>query len=567
MAELAQAKLKNIPTRAVSRMRDLLNKYEEAPDFLTLEEKKIFNWFRSLSRTTLESENVVRRSLGLEPIKYRKAYVRHIANATAQEMLLGRYPFPQGLKYWSQKVIGKKIFNPMEFQRQLADDLQDLWTKDLGHSTKSMLYTALKEIHLSQPLKFLNEQLGAVSKDPLVYKHLTPVERSIYDQQHTMPASTKKWLIDYVNQVIKGQETDLDASINRLVTGSGLKGLFNKLLAPFGRTVSRKPLTNFFQMMGRLTIHGVMGPIRPKQLLRNKFQLTQNLALYGLKANLKGFFPATTQMKKLLNESLFLKTYTGFEELPTNIQAKIEKLNLAPFQWTAISNVSQSMKVAYWDTLDLVENPKYKELGWADLERTYTEPSELLYPSEREKILREMEFGAGTTQYGYIPMAMPELFRHKALTPFTRLQSWWMNHFFKFNREALMRGLKGETGYGGKLPWSRRVGWLRYLILGGAILNTFDYERSFLFGAAPSGLPPTAQFMLGLYTYLITGTETAWERNKKAQAERQMFYSIKTFVPGYLAWKDFSALMSGEKQLEEYFFYKKIEKRKITPAI
>ncbi len=566
--EAIKAKVKNIPTRAISKMRDLLDKYEEAPAFLSSEDKEVFNWFRSLNRTVFEGENVVRKSLGLEPIKYRKAYVRHTAETMAKEMLLGKYPFPQGLKYWSQKVVGKKIFNPMEFQRKLADDLENLWTKDLGHATKSMLWTGLKEIHLSQPLKFLNEQLGALSKDPLVYKNMTLEEREIYDQQMTIPASTKKWLIDYVNVVIKGQETDLDASINRLVTNSGLKGLFNKFLAPFGRTVSRKPITEVFQTMGRLTIHGVMGPIRPKQLIRNKFQLTQNLALYTLKANLKGFFPATKQMKELMSDSLFLKTYTGFEELPTNIQGKLEKLNLALFQWTAVSNVSQSMKVAYWDTLDLIENSKYKDLGWADPKRTYKEPSEFLYPSEREKILREMEFGAGITQYGYIPMAMPEVFRHKALIPFTRLQSWWMNHFFKFNREAIMRGIKGETGYGTKLPWSRRLAYLRYLILGGAILNTLDYERSFLFGAAPSGLPPTAQFMLGLYTFLLTSEKTAWGRRKKADAKRRMFYAMKTFVPGYLAWKDFNALMSGEKQLEEYFFYKKIEKKKglgITP--
>ena len=559
--EKAMARIKNVPTKAISEMRDLLDKYEEAPASLSLEKKEIFNWFRNLNREMLRAENEVRAKLDIEPIKYRKAYVRHTADAMAQEMLEGKYPFPEGLKYWSGKLVGKKIFNPMEIQRKLSDDLEKLWTRDLAHATKSMLWIALKEIHLSQPLKAFNELLGAVSKDLSIYRDLSPEEQEIYDETRVIPASTKRWLIDYVNQVIKGQETDLDASVNRIVTNSGLSGLLNKVLAPFGRAVGRKPVTNMFQVSGRVMIHGVMGPLRPKQLIRNKFQLTQNLALYTLKANLKGFYPASIDktLKNLLDKSLFLKTYTGVEELPQNLQGKLEKANLAAFQWTAVSNVSQAMKVAYWDTLDLIVNPKYKEFGWADPARTYDEPKGHLYPSEREKLLKEMEFGAGITQYHYIAMGMPEVFRHKALVPLTRLQSWWMNYFFKFNREAIYRALKGETGYGAKIPWSRRIGWLRYLILGGMILNTLGYERSYLWGAAPTGTPPTAQFITGLYTYLTTldDLDDDWGKKKNTQAKKQMYYAMKTFVPGYLAWKDFIGLWSGEKSWKDYFFYTK----------
>ena len=569
IGEKISANKKNIPTKAVAEMRDLLDKYEVAPTNLDPAKKEIFNWFRNLNKQILEAENKVRVKLDLEPIKYRKAYVRHTADAMAQEILEGKYPFPQGLKYWAEKIVGKKIFNPMEFHRQLADDLEKLWTKDLAHATKSMLRTGLKEIHLSQPLQFFNEQLGAISRDVSVYKNLTLEEREIYNHINVIPASTKKWLIDYVNQVIKGQETGLDASVNRVITNSGLKGLLNKVLKPFGRTLSRKPITNVFQSTGRLMIHGVMGPLRPRQLIRNKFQLTQNLGLYTLKANIKGFYPASVDktLKELLDKSLFLKTYTGFEELPTNIQGKLEKLNLAPFQWTAISNVSQAMKVAYWDTLDLITMSKYKDLGWADPARTYKEPKGVVYPSEKEKLLKEMEFGAGATQYHYIPMGMPEVFRHKTLIPLTRLQSWWMNYFFKFNRESLMRFFKGETGYGSKLPWSRRLGWLRYAILGGVILNTLGYERSYLWGTAPTGVPPTAQIIGSLYTYLTTldDLDEDWAKRKNAQAKKQIFENLKTFIPGFLSYKDFMGLWSGEKTWKEYFFYTKWKKKEKSP--
>ena len=383
-----------------------------------------------------------------------------------------------------------------------------------------------------------------------------------------MPASTKKWVIDYVNGAIKGQQTGFDEMVNGWVTEGGLKKLFDKTLAPFGRVISRKPVTNLFQTMGRMTIHGVMGPLRPKQLIRNKFQRVQDLAFRSVKAILKSFLPATKGQRELMDKSLFLKGYTGFEELPVNIQGRLEQINLGAFQWSAVSNATQSMKAGYWHTVDkYIAKSSKKKYGWADPQRTYKEPKEFLYASEKEKVLKEMEFGASAAQYGYIPLHMPGMFRHKGLIPLTRLQSWWMNHFFKFNREAITRAFKGQPGWSDgsvKLDWADRLGYLKYLILGGLILNSLGYYRSFLFGAAPSGLPPAGQLMLGMYKYAInTPADTKWKKWKKAQAERQMFYAIKTFIPSYLAFKDFNALMSGDKPLEEYFFYKKTKKQPI----
>ena len=215
------------------------------------------------------------------------------------------------------------------------------------------------------------------------------------------------------------------------------------------------------------------------------------------------------------------------------------------------------MKAAYWDTLDLIENPKYREFGWADPKRTYKEESGFLYESEKSKILGEMEFGGGVTQYHYIPMAMPEVFRHKALTPLTRLQSWWMNHFFNFHDVAARRLFTGETGYedGGRLPWSRRIGWARYMVIGGVILNTMGYTRSYLLGAAPDSFPPAASLLVNIYLWLkavLTGNKRV-----RRSAERRMFVAARTFIPGYLAYKDVKAVTSGEKGPIELFFYGK----------
>jgi len=548
--EKLSAKRANEPTRAVARMRDLLDKYEDPPEFLTKDEREVFTWFRNLNKTMLEGENKVRALLDIDPIPYRKAYVRHVADGMAQDILLGKYPFPEGLKYWSEKVVGKKIFNPMELQRKLAKDLGELFTKDLKYATNSMLWTGLKEIHLSQPLRVFTEQMGALSKDLPRYEGMSPEELEAIRGVSVMPASTKRWVIDYVNTVIKGQQTETDAGVNRLVTETGLKGLFNKVLKPFGRTVGARPVTHAAQISGRLVISGVMGAGKPKQLIRNLFQNTQNLALYGVKPCLKAFLPANEQIQALIDKSLFYKSYTGYEELPAELMGKIEKAWLLPYGRTAAFNAKTAMKAAYWDTLDLITNPKYAKYGWADPARTYQEAKGVLYDSEEDKLLKEMEFGAGCTQFQYIPLGMPEVFRHKALIPLTRLQSWWMNYVFKFSREAVTRGLKGETGYGAKLPWSRRLGYLRYLILGGTILKEMGYEQSFLIGVLPHFLSPAGQLMLGMVNYIAADND--YQRKK---AETTMKYSWKAFIPGSGAWQDWDAVWSGEKPLKSLFLY------------
>lgn len=569
LSEKAQAKLRNLPTRAVARFRELLDTHDEPPDSLNPREKELFNNFRELTRWLLKRENAVRESLELEPIQYRKAYVRHVAEGMAKEMMAGRYPFPQGRKFWAEEIIAKKIYNTMEMHRTMTEDLEELFSRDLGFATKSMLWTALKEIHLSQPIRYLEQQLTAKGKDTPVYKTLSPSEQAKWDKVATIPSRTRRWVKDYVNVTIKGQQSQLDQDIEAIVKKTGLNGLLNKLLAPFGRALSHKPVSNFVQEAGRAQIMGVLGgPIggRPRQIMRNKFQTLQGMALYPLYketwrtyAPIRALRKTTPDLERLLNKSLFLKAYTGTEEWPVDIKNKIAKASLRAYQWSAVTNAHQAMETAYWGMLPLFNKPKFKHYGWADPQRTYEEKPEFLYPSEEKLMLKEMEFGAAATQHNYTPIGMPEVFRHKTLTPITRLQSWWMNHYFRFTEEALRRAFTGKPTYSKKggpiLPWKYRLGWLRYALIAVPILNMMRYQRSYFFGAAPTGVPPFAQFAQGMYNYVVgkgAGSDQQWKRGKK-----QMIQSGKTFIPGYMSYKDFEAIWSGRKDLESLFFYKK----------
>jgi len=455
--------------------------------------------------------------------------------------------------------------------RTLTEDLEEIFSRDLGFATKSMLWTALKEIHLSQPIRYLEQQLTAKGKDTPIYKTLSPSEQAKWDKVATIPSRTRRWVKDYVNVTIKGQQSQLDQDIEAIIKKTGLNGLLNKLLAPFGRALSHKPVSNFVQEAGRAQIMGVLGgpfPIggRPRQIIRNKFQVMQSMALYPLyKETLRTYAPiralrkTTPDLERLLDKSLFLKAYTGTEEWPVDIKSKIAKASLRGYQWSATSNARQAMETAYWGMLPLFNKEKFKYYGWADPQRTYKEKPEFLYPSEEKLMLKEMEFGAAATQHNYTPIGMPEMFRHKTLTPITRLQSWWMNHYFRFTEEALRRAFTGKPTYskegGPILPWKYRLGWLRYALIAVPILNMMRYQRSYFFGAAPTGVPPFAQFAQGMYNYVVgkgAGSEQQWKRGKK-----QMIQSGKTFIPGYMSYKDFEAIWSGRKDLESLFFYKK----------
>jgi len=109
--EKAAAKLANRPTKAVARFGQLLDQHESAPESLTPQEKRVFDWFRNLTRLTIQRENEVRAKLDLQPIRYRKGYMRHVAKGLTKDILDGRYPFPQGRKYFAEELQAATQFD------------------------------------------------------------------------------------------------------------------------------------------------------------------------------------------------------------------------------------------------------------------------------------------------------------------------------------------------------------------------------------------------------------------------------------------------------------------------
>lgn len=523
------------PTSAMIEMAEALNTYEEAPAHFNEEQITTFNYFRTLSRELITRENQIRRDMGVKEIPYRTGYFRHVSQQQVDEILNGEVSVPPEIEYFMEEHFSSKVYNPTEKKRMLGSKLEELYSRDLEAVTNSMTWFALREIHLKTPLKTFEAELANIP---------------VGNKPGEIPVSTAKWAERFIKTYIRGEETRLDKNINALITKTGFGRALYKILHPFSKNISKKPITNLGKFSGRMVTTGALW-MRPKLWVRNMFQKTHDLALYTLDANMKGkILPMTEQMEQMINESEYFKSYSGIEELDTASLTKLEKLGIAPYQWTAQHNAKTAMKTAYWDWLDLLTNPQYKSLGNQDPQRTYTEPKGFLYPSEKAKILKEMEFGAGTTQFQYLPMAMPGIFKHKTLVPLTRLTSWWQNYFFRFQRESLIRLITGRTTTGIKLPMSRRVGYARYVTLGGTILTSLGYSGSFLLGALPHGLSPVAQLVMSMYKWITSGDD----RERKRQ-ESVIKNTIPVVVPGGLSAKDVNAVWSGEKDINEFFRY------------
>lgn len=530
MVERKVSRLRNVPTSAEQRMWENLNKYKTAQDAgLKGREAEIFTELRTLTDVMLERVNRVRELVGLEPIPRLDAYVTHISDMFMKKELAEKYPFPEEVKYWLDWINPKHIFNPTALKRMV--EKRPGLMKDPIKALKAMIAMDLKQIYLEQPALLFKEQIKA-------FKGM-------------MPASTRQWLQAYMNEVIKGMPTKLDGLTNATLNNLGITKMIDFVLKPFGRTLSYNPSKDIANVVGRL-VHDATIWGRIKLVIRNHTQKFLSLGLYDTKAFAKAMLPASKEVRATIKQNDFWKISSRqfMEQLPEGVFGKLEKLGFKPYGHSHISNVTFSMKTAYYAATELVENPKYKELGWT-----------------KEDTLKEMEFGAMTTQYWYNVMGMPEIYRSGLTRMIGTLQTWWQNYVFNYWREMLSRAIYGKTGWGKPIPVKWRIGAVRHIVT--SILLTeilrrafgLDYRRIALLGTLPAYMSPPGQFIIGLYNYVIAQNE-----RQRKKAVNSMKYAWKAFVPGSGAWRDYSKAWSGEGTFKELFFYteKKSKKERFT---
>ncbi|GAH02719.1 unnamed protein product, partial [marine sediment metagenome] len=282
----------------------------------------------------------------------------------------------------------------------------------------------------------------------------------------------------------------------------------------------------------------------------------------------------------------------GFEELPAETQRKLERAWLWLYGKTAVFNARQGMKAGYHHYNPYFEDRKHKDF-WSPqrLEaerRGIVIPKGVRFPEEEELLLMLMEYDSGIAQYTYSVLGMPGIYRHKTFAAILRLQSWWMNHFAKFWPEMLHRAFTGKIGYDWgpikmrplvpgapgvppdlppeitqlvppeddewrpdlKATWNDRYKVFLYILLGGAVLDSMGYTRSFGFGVLPGRFAPTANILIGTYKYAAAVNE-----GQREAALRQMFEGYQMHVPTHLTYEEFKRAFTGDQPWSKVFFY------------
>lgn len=535
VTEKAAAAILNKPTKPIAKMRDLLDQYEEAPQFLSAEEQEIFTELRGFTKEMLARTNVVRERLGMDPIGNIKTYIPHYLDELASQIVEQRYPFPEDVKFWLGKKLPKTPRNPSALKRRVSDELGRVFSKDLGKLLKAMSKYDLRDIYLTEPYSVIRAQLNALGDK--------------------IPAALRKDIDDYLRHDIFNWPTELDKLLNSTLEMP--TRLVNKVLHPLNRVITN-PIRSISSMTRRLVISATL-PFRPRLAIRNVTQRLLLTNIYPLEDVIKAqLVPLPEEVMEKIEASTFYRLSTIFEDVATGTAA--ERLGMWAYGKAHKDNVRVAMKTGwnYGNKLfhaSMDPTSKFYKYAAKRAQRDGVPIEQYLW-TEEDRLLEAIE-AASVTQWLYFTTDMPQLFRGQTTRLMMTLQSWWQNYFFKHVPEFLRRAFDSTTSRGKLIPPEDRWRYLQGLAV---ILGTtegvrratgLDYKRFlFMLGPAPATMSPPGQLVLGLWKYLTATTERG-----KADGLRQIKYSWRAFVPGSMAWRDLMKFINEEATLKEYLFY------------
>lgn len=559
--EKAVAKLMNRSTDPAAKMAVLLNKYPDAPDFLSPPEKAIFTEIRGFTRQLLHRTNMTRMKLGLEPIKEVHAYMTHWLDDISKQAVSRKYPFPHEVEYWLKRRLPRKIRNPLAEERKVKDDLLKYFSNNLGKLLSVMARYELRDIYLTEPYTILKAQMHELRK--------------------IIPAKSQKELDAYLRHDIFGYQTDLDALIN--TTLKPLTFLLNIPLKPTGRIITNPIRTLSVGLRRGIITATIAG--RPRLAIRNLGQklLLQNLypQVDYLRAQ---FWKDPPGLMDMLRQEVYYRiSQRRWEDIP--VGTIVERVSMQPYQkahagFNYLSNVEVAMKTGWYYGQRMMKLSQdvnggfYKNSAKRFIKSMPEHTREVaakqivaqkgsFYDMFKAKLwspedaLQEATEAGSLTQWTYFMTDMPRMFRGHGARAMLSLQSWWQNYFFKHLRECWIRTFTGETSRGKYVRPVDRINWLKgsMTILGiteGIRATTgLDYKRFYFgLGPAPFYLPPLGQLINGTIRYM-----TAKSDRQRKQALSTLKYVYKAFVPGSMAWRDLEKFMSSEHNLKQYLFY------------
>ena len=542
--ERFKAWLTNKPIKKVANMRDLLNEYEKAPEYLSPSEREIFNNVRDLTTNLLNITNKFRRAAGLTEIPKLEAYIPHFLDEVAKAAADGKYPYVADVYRWTGKKFSRGK-NPTSRRRtvsKITDLLNETFDKDLGKLLKAMVKYDLRDVFLALPYAQVRAEINALKGQ--------------------IPKDTLQELEEYMQYDIFDSMTNLDKSINRfLIPGTNF---LNVLLKPFGRVI-----TDPVRLLSGAYRQGLMGGAiagKPRIVIRNLFQRLLTMDLVPAGDFIKAQFSAPQDVMDKIRETTFYKSSVAtFEDLPPLM--KPVQIGMIPFQKSHaglkfISNIDVAMRAGYnygqrmieWTNSD--KGQKYikdyaKKRGIKEGTKEYNE----LFWREGDQIKEAIEIGS-RSQWFYHSTDMPRVFRGHGARAFWSLQSWWMNYFGKHVSEMSKRTFKGKTGRGRVIRKSDRSLSVRGMIAIFAMMAALkkytgiDMIRYTIFPLPEMGkLPHGGQLLIDTYKIFQGSVE------EKKQAIKEVGKGLQLLIPFSGAYKRYKDWFTGEISTKKMFFY------------
>lgn len=548
--------------KPIEIMRDLLDTYEDAPDFLTKSEANIFNQIRELTRYLRQRANMVREKMGIEPIGDVRGYVTHWMDSIANSVVNKDLPIHSGYLYWLMKGLPKEVKNPTAMKRKVKKDMNNYFSKDLGKLLKIMTAYDLKDIYLKEPYQAAWDELQQLRETRLI------------------PDSTYREVENYLLYDIRKHQAPMDKAFNRTIRKP--IDLLNKLLPT--KKIIDDPARNVFGSMRRLGLVSGLGfRLRPggrnlgQRLLLTDLYRTVDYAkaqavTFRLAAMPAVKHPVTgTEMPliDLIREQDWYKTALHkFEDTVTAVTG-VERSALYIYSKTHVgnlflSNVEVSAITGYFDWLNMRNqstNVKSKHFKNAvkHSKKIRIPVSELL--TQESDMMWNIREAVRRTQWEYFSISMPVIYRSQFNRAMGMFQSWWMNYFFNHSREMINQTVTGRNSLGrlltpgGRLRAAKGLGTI--VAIGKAAKGLFGIEMlKYLFAPLPGYLPPVPELIAGLILFFAADDE-----KERQRAWKRVKYGLKFWIPFSAFGRDLNKLLSGEYSIADFIFYRPKEKK------
>jgi hypothetical protein len=437
----------NRPGERVSKMYDMLDQYEDPPDFLNAKEKKVFMMLRLDTKGTLALENQARVRNGLPPIEGIKNYVTHTIDATTQDVIGATHRPSLKSDYLRTVMAGlpKNLpSNPSERERLVKKHIEGLFSRDPRRAFQAMHARAARDVYLEDAYRAAWDEAeklrdaGLMSDD--IFNDLTT----------------------YINRDILGKtaqiDKELDRTLNALLEKQPLKAM-QSLLALTNRQLTQ-PTKQIGNALNSLIVHNaLMG--RVKFGTRN---LGQRLLLTDLYYNddiasaqamqLVGKWPEvgdTDLLGQLERDPFWQATQRQTHEVEQGMLKSLAK-PLMIFQSSSHkSNMGISARVGYFDWLrkfKASQNPDskyYKEVEKAadlDVKMEADLAAEQWAVQQRNKVFNKgFRLANKIKDPAAKEKAIQNLKRNADKIYAKELKNYDKNEFIKQNREEILNNL------------------------------------------------------------------------------------------------------------------------------